>query len=66
VRHIALTGFGDGACNGNIERVARPPQAQPFRLPILGAPQPEPLTEEWLCQRCGQRWQREPLPQEAL
>ena len=62
MRHIELTGFSDGACNGHIERVA-PAAGAAFRLPILGAPQPESLTEEWLCQRCGQRWQREPLPQ---
>lgn len=66
MRHIALVSFAEGPCNGTIDMVQRRAEPQPFRLPILGAPAQEPVTSEWLCQRCGQRWQREPLPQEAL
>ncbi len=66
MRHIALTSYRDGPCNGAIEVVQRSAEPRPLRLPILGAPPPEAVTQEWMCQRCGQRWLREPLPQEAL
>ncbi|MBL9003852.1 MAG: hypothetical protein JNJ46_06380 [Myxococcales bacterium] len=69
MRHIALTGFAQGPCNGLIEmrQLARPPVPEPLlRLPILGASPTSPVTQEWLCTRCGQRWPHEPLPQEAL
>jgi len=67
VRHIALTSFSDGPCNGQIEvRQLASERTASLRLPILGAPPAPSATQEWHCTRCGQRWAREPLPQEAL
>ena len=67
MRHIALTSFADGPCNGAIE-VQALQQNRPtvLHLPILGAQPVASATHEWRCLRCGQRWLREPLPQEAL
>lgn len=67
MRHIAVTSFSDGPCNGLIEE--RPILAAPaavVRLPILGAGSATAAIQEWQCTRCGQRWPHEPLPQDAL
>jgi hypothetical protein len=70
MRHIALLGF-DGPCNGLVTYVPASPQKdageRPHRsLPIFGAKPMEPPQGEWVCDRCGQRWSLEPLPQEVL
>jgi hypothetical protein len=70
LRHISISGFGGSPCNGRLLQVeSSAPVANPRRsLPILGAPSgsPSPLVLTWVCERCGQRWEREPLPEEAL
>jgi hypothetical protein len=75
MRHIAVPGFAVSPCNGLIEEVTRPaappPAAAHRSLPILGAdgrpshPAAAPTTQ-WICSGCGQTWEREPLPDEAL
>lgn len=67
MRHIAVTSFSDGPCNGLIEeRPILAERAAVVRLPILGAGSAKAATQEWQCRRCGQRWSHEPLPQDAL
>lgn len=72
MRHIALLSADAPPCNGEIRHL--PPSAnkpatanRPYpSLPILGAPAQSEPVGEWVCDRCGMKWQREPLPQEAL
>lgn len=67
MRHIALSTYAEGPCNGTIEMRELPVVAAPrLSLPILGASQQAAPTAEWVCGRCGKRWLREPLPDEAL
>jgi len=70
LRHISIAGFGGSPCHGHISRVeSAAPVANPRRLlPILGAPEGAASSPRasWVCERCGQRWDREPLPEEAL
>lgn len=76
MRHIAVPGFAASPCNGLIEEVAREATAAapaPRSLPIVGADGrlmrggvPLDPALVWRCQGCGQTWEREPLPDEAL
>lgn len=75
MRHIAVPGFAVAPCNGLVEEVARPtvspPPAAPRSLPIVGADgrptrPTAPPAQVWVCRGCGQTWEREPLPDEAL
>ena len=77
MRHITVPGFGASPCNGLVQEVIRPPAPVPAAerrsLPIVGASGevvrggvPVPPSVVWVCQGCGQLWEREPLPDETL
>lgn len=74
MRHITLRTFGEPPCQGEIvvEHVAPQAPAGPRlrSLPILGQGQggdnPAGPTTVWRCTRCDQKWEKEPLPDEAL
>ncbi len=76
MRHIAVPGFAASPCNGLIEEVVRAATvaaSAPRSLPIVGADGrrlrggvPVAPVLVWRCQGCGQTWEREPLPDEAL
>lgn len=70
MRHITLRGYGSTPCGGELARVPAPagqPRRDPrLSLPILGKSEPKEAMWEWVCERCGQRWSGEPLPDEAL
>lgn len=72
MRHITLRGYDSAPCGGELTRVqAAAPDKSATRdprlsLPILGKSEPKETMWEWVCERCGQRWSGEPLPDEAL
>ena len=72
MRHITLPSFDAPPCNGEIHFIPLSPKDEapsPHRsLPILGQRivADGPPSGEWVCGRCGQKWSREPLPQDAL
>lgn len=63
--HIEVERYGEPPCGGEVReaplRGAPGPGEGLRRLPLYGA---APL-RGWLCQRCGRRWEREPLPGEV-
>jgi hypothetical protein len=74
MRHITVRAFGEPPCHGEIvtEHVAPEAPREPRlrSLPILGqgpggGPPAGPATV-WRCTRCEQKWEKEPLPDEAL
>lgn len=72
MRHITILAFGGPPCNGLIKYTAPRETTSPTRLapgrslPILSNAPPPRDAGEWVCERCGKIWSREPLPEEAL
>lgn len=67
MQHIEVTGYGAVPCQGEVREVAVEQPARPRSLPIYqsGGGSDGPA-RAWECTRCGKRWTREPLPDEAL
>jgi hypothetical protein len=80
MRHITVRAFGEPPCHGEIvvEHLAPPSQetgetTRHRSLPIIGqggpggqGTRPAAPATVWRCQRCDARWDKEPLPDEAL
>lgn len=73
MRHITVRAFDEPPCQGEIviEHVAPQAPSEPRlrSLPILGQkPGGDPLgpATVWRCTRCDMKWEKEPLPDEAL
>lgn len=73
MRHITVRAFDEPPCHGEIivEHIAPQAPSEPRlrSLPILGQASgsgPPAPTAVWRCTRCDTKWEKEPLPDEAL